>query len=190
MAEIEKMTLPDIEEIEGIEEELSEEALEAEYEKQYLAEMQKEATENEELSKAKQTEETSEPEEAPSENESVEETPRIYANVGEFVEFQVAQVITRTINKEFCWCSEWWKHAEALQRFEHLWHSWEEARVSEEISMLDWWREFDYHFQMLTAANGTFRFCERGRHDTRASDEYLPIKETPEGFFERLLNGE
>lgn len=122
-----------------------------------------------------------------SEKEKRETKPRVYSNLGQFVKEQIGNVITREIDgKEFCWCSQWWKHAEALQRLEGLWHSWEHARATG-ASMLDWWRDFDYHFGELTSSQGVFKYCRDSEHSSRINQKTLPVDYPSDKFFEQLL---
>lgn len=123
------------------------------------------------------------------EKEKKEKKPRVYPNLGRFVSEQIAQVVTREVdNREICWCSEWWKHPEALQRLEALWHSWENTRASKSSSMLDWWRDFDYHFAQLTSSAGVFKMCRDGKHSSRMNaDHQLKVGNPGDAFFEALL---
>lgn len=124
-----------------------------------------------------------------SDKEKQEKKPRVYPNLGRFVAEQIAKVVTREVDgREFCWCSEWWKHPEALQRFEGLWHSWEETRISKSDSMLDWWRDFDYHFSQLTSSKGVFSMCREGIHNPRMNAEHqLKVLDPGDAFFQALL---
>ncbi|MFF3571003.1 DUF4913 domain-containing protein [Nocardia jiangxiensis] len=54
----------------------------------------------------------------------------VYGNVGEFVENYLSFVYARQVKdrSDTVWCTEWWRHPEAVIRLEALWRAWEYFR--------------------------------------------------------------
>jgi hypothetical protein len=84
------------------------------------------------------------------------------------------------------WCSQWWRHPEAISRLYALWRSWETLRVSDpDTGMSIWWRDhFDNHFAVLSGEYGPFAKCspDRGHVATTA----LPIEPAPKDVLAQL----
>ncbi len=58
------------------------------------------------------------------------------------------------------WCRVWWKHPEAVGRFEALWEAFEAMRLEPAPAISTWWLwHFDGHLRALTAADGVFAGC-------------------------------
>lgn len=119
---------------------------------------------------------------------SEEDSENYFPNTGEFVHSWLLQVLNRKIDSQNTfWCSEWWKHPEALCRLTIMWQTWEEAR-GDYRSLTQWWRDqMDYHIPILMSASGPFRYCKDGFHDSASyrRDAFL-IKEPPRGLFDML----
>lgn len=63
------------------------------------------------------------------------------------------------------WCPHWYEHPEALMRFEALWRTWEQARLTDLIGTSLWLRtELDHHLPILHADDGPFAGCVDGEH--------------------------
>jgi hypothetical protein len=65
------------------------------------------------------------------------------------------------------WCSQWWRHPEALERLEALWRAWEALRLDTTTGMSVWWRDHaDHHLPILLSPDGPFARCtHRGHQD-------------------------
>lgn len=117
-----------------------------------------------------------------------QDSGNVFPNMGEFVHSWLLQVVNRTVdNQNTFWCSEWWKHPEAVCRFATLWRSWEEGRYNM-ATFTNWWRDqMDYHMSVLMSPTGPFRYCNESFHDSAscARDAFL-IKEPPPGLFGML----
>lgn len=117
-----------------------------------------------------------------------EDSENCFPNAGEFVHSWLLQVLNRKIdNQNTFWCSEWWKHPEAVCRLTTMWDTWEDAR-KDPRSLAQWWRDqMDYHMPILMSATGPFRYCKDGVHDSVSyrQDAFL-IKEPPSGLFDML----
>jgi len=65
------------------------------------------------------------------------------------------------------WCATWWRHSEAVTRFEAVWEAFEVMRRESAPGLSTWWRDhLDPHLRVLTAADGTFAGCVATRHET------------------------
>lgn len=112
----------------------------------------------------------------------------VFPNLVEFVHSWLLQVINRTIDDQNTfWCSEWWKHPEAVCRLATLWRSWEEERCNMS-TFTNWWHDrLDYHMSVLMSPTGPFRYCSDGFHDSASyARDAFPIKEPPAGLFDML----
>lgn len=65
----------------------------------------------------------------------------------------------RVDGRRWLWCSQWWRHAEAIWRLELLWRSWETARRYP-TGMSSWSTELDSHLELLLGDQGPFRLCQ------------------------------
>lgn len=84
------------------------------------------------------------------------------------------------------WCDDWWRHPEAISRFEALWRTWELARL-DPTGIAGWYREhLDHHLPILLGEDGPFRHCEPSR-DGRAGEhedvEPLSAAPSPAGWW-------
>lgn len=111
----------------------------------------------------------------------------VFGNLADFVELQLLVSWSRPINdKDTFWCPRWWCHAEAVQRLEALWRSWEALRQDPATGMSVWWRDHaDHHLSVLTGASGPFRYCTKddGHATKRLARERLHSETPPEGLF-------
>lgn len=117
-----------------------------------------------------------------------QDSETVFPNMGEFVHSWLLRVINRTVdNQNTFWCSEWWKHPEAVCRLDTLWRSWEEER-NNMSTFTNWWRDrLDYHMSVLMSPTGPFRYCSDGFHDSASyARDAFPIKEPPVGLFDML----
>ncbi|CAL9426109.1 MULTISPECIES: DUF4913 domain-containing protein [Nocardiopsis] len=106
----------------------------------------------------------------------------VFKNVEEFVRLRFLPVYIRPEGGQFRWCKEWWRHAEAVSRFQALWHAWEVLRWEAGTGMAVWYRDhLDFQMGILLGDNGPFRECTSRRHqDPRP----LPADPAPDGWFE------
>ncbi len=70
------------------------------------------------------------------------------------------------------WCTQWWRHDEAVTRLTALWYGWEHARL-QMTGMLGWLRELDHQLPILCGEDGPFRDCAV-RSDLGESRHKLP----------------
>jgi Domain of unknown function (DUF4913) len=83
----------------------------------------------------------------------------------------------------FRWCSQWWRHSEAISRLEALWRTWEALRLDPLFGMATWYRDhLDHQLAALTAAAGPFADCDPLRHFPPES-ERLPHTPAPAGWW-------
>lgn len=71
------------------------------------------------------------------------------------------------------WCTEWWRHPEAVSRLSALYEAYGEAETEHTLS--SWWTQhWDSHARILLAQAGPFRQCQRGHRFFDRSSEYKP----------------
>ncbi|MFI6575566.1 DUF4913 domain-containing protein [Nocardiopsis sp. NPDC050513] len=106
----------------------------------------------------------------------------VFKNVEEFVRLRFLPVYVRPEGGQFRWCKEWWRHAEAVSRFQALWHAWEVLRWEAGTGMAVWYRDhLDFQMNILLGDTGPFRECTSRRHQ---EPRPLPAEPAPEGWFE------
>lgn len=118
--------------------------------------------------------------------EAADPVPR-FASVDAFVQAYVLPNWRHSrSDRQNHWCYQWWKHAEAITRFEALWEAFEVARREPPPAMsLFWVQQVDHHLSLLTAADGTFAQC--GQHDQvehHVPAPLWPCDPAPKGLFE------
>lgn len=105
----------------------------------------------------------------------------VFKNVEEFVRHRYLPVYCRP-RESFRWCAEWWRHAEAVSRFQALWHAWEVLRWEPGTGMAVWYRDhLDVQMEILHSAAGPFHACTPDRH---VPPQPLGATPAPEGWFE------
>lgn len=112
-----------------------------------------------------------------------EPAPRpVFKNVEEFVRYRFVPIYVRPEGGQFRWCKEWWRHPEAVSRFQALWHAWEVLRWEPGTGMAVWYRDhLDFQLNVLLSDIGPFRECTSRRHQ---EPRPMPIEPAPEGWFE------
>ena len=78
------------------------------------------------------------------------------------------------------WCSQWWNHAEAVDRFRGLYEQWLEAQAKGGMS--SWWVDhFDRHATVLFAKRGLFGGCGT-THKGKTARRVLATVQPPLGW--------
>jgi hypothetical protein len=76
----------------------------------------------------------------------------------DWVEGLVAMLESVDRSQNQYWCSQWWNHPEAVDRFRALYEQWLEAQANGGMS--SWWIDhFDRHTTVLFARRGPFGEC-------------------------------
>ncbi|MFI9724540.1 DUF4913 domain-containing protein [Streptomyces sp. NPDC052396] len=94
-----------------------------------------------------------------------EEPPRpVYADLETWLHKHLAQIIRRRFGGSLTWCSQWYRHAEAISRLNAMWQEWEKAVA--EGTMSNWWLyHCDPHLSVLMSKDsGPFMACKPGEH--------------------------
>ena len=121
------------------------------------------------------------------EESTEQEAPSLrFASVAEFVEVYLSRIYAReTSGQGQRWCSEWWKHGEAIARLEALWRSWEVARLDPGDGASNWWLgHADPHMRVLLSEDGPFRHCKGGAHSSaRSGAMTLAVTPAPRSLF-------
>ena len=115
--------------------------------------------------------------------EVFQETPELcYANVNEFV----TEFLLPSWRHTFAgarWCSQWWRHSEAISRLDALWRAFEQLRTGEPLNMAVWWRDYaDPMMRSLTDPDGVFCMCDATTDEHRVP-EVWKSDPPPEGMF-------
>ena len=106
-----------------------------------------------------------------------------YGNVEEFVKDRFVYLFARSPESGLAWCSEWYRHAEALSRLDAIWRAWEHLRLDPATGMSNWWlHHVDPHMRVLMdPVAGPFTQCTNGVHNENPPP--LPVQEPPAGLF-------
>ncbi|MGW1807155.1 DUF4913 domain-containing protein [Streptomyces sp. NPDC002078] len=88
----------------------------------------------------------------------------VYADLESWLRRHLAQVIRRRFGGSLTWCSQWYRHAEAVSRLNAMWQEWEKAVV--EGTMSGWWLyHCDPHLNILMSKDhGPFMACKPDEH--------------------------
>ncbi|WP_394253003.1 DUF4913 domain-containing protein [Arthrobacter pityocampae] len=78
------------------------------------------------------------------------------------------------------WCSQWWKHPEAVDRFRGLYEQWLEAQANGGMS--SWWIDhYDRHATTLFTKRGPFGECGT-THTEKTARRILATEQPPQGW--------
>lgn len=73
------------------------------------------------------------------------------------------------------WCSQWWDHPEAVDRFHALWLAYTAAESEGELS--GWWvNHWDRQFTFLFSKSGVFSQCADGRHKNATDPDHRQLE--------------
>jgi hypothetical protein len=112
----------------------------------------------------------------------------VYDSAVEFFVELLAPSYVREVNEgaAFAWCSEWYKHPEALIRMESIWRAWEHLRLEPALGISTWWlNHVDPHMRVLMDKEGPFKKCAYDGHKPprAAGLAALPHSEPEAGIF-------
>ena len=113
-----------------------------------------------------------------------EDTPEpVFENVEEFVVQRFLPVYTRPFRQGgIHWCAQWWRHPEAISRFQALWHAWEVLRLEHGTGLARWYRDhLDPMADRLFSPTGPFHACTPEVHN---EPEVMPSEPTPPDWFD------
>jgi hypothetical protein len=104
------------------------------------------------------------------------EQPKLYfQTLPDFIDQFLTRTYRREISHKAAWCTEWWKHPEAVCVLDALWRAWEALRLDPATGMSVWWRDHCYpHMAKLADPNGTFKNCTIDQHHAQGRLEALP----------------
>lgn len=104
--------------------------------------------------------------------------PLRFDSLPAFVEQYLVMVYRRDMESaSIRWCTEWFRHAEAIGRLEALWRAWELLRLDPGEGASNWWLgHCDPHMRVLLSETGPFRNCKKGKH---AEDRSVPLSVEP-----------
>ncbi len=104
----------------------------------------------------------------------------LYRAVEPWVREHFARMYIRPGPGVYRWCSQWWRHAEAISRLESLWRTWEVARLNS-VGMSAWYRDhLDHHLPILLGSAGPFAACSLERHQDQTP---LPTQQAPDDWW-------
>jgi hypothetical protein len=117
--------------------------------------------------------------------------PKLYfASLPDFVDQFLTKAYRRHIPANAAWCTEWWKHGEAVCVLSALWRAWEALRLEPGTGMSVWWRDHCYpHMGRLMDPAGTFKNCTRANHYENGPLEPLPWGTPPPELYDPLTYG-
>jgi hypothetical protein len=89
----------------------------------------------------------------------------LYGSVQDWVARQFLPMYRRPLGGEYRWCTQWWRHAEAITRLTALWQSWEAMRLQPGTGMISWLRDcLDHQLPVLLGRGGPFAACSEDEH--------------------------
>ena len=102
--------------------------------------------------------------------------PPMYHSVEDWVTCHFLPMFRRPLGGEYRWCTQWWRHAEAITRLTALWHSWEALRLQPGTGMATWLRDhLDHQLPVLLGRTGPFSMCSEDEHiDPRQAQSEQP----------------
>lgn len=87
------------------------------------------------------------------------------------------------------WCPEWWRHPEAVVRFDGLWCAFEYFVVDRNTGVSNWWLyHADPHLRaLLHPDHGPFALCDPEDGHSGHPLEPLPVCPAPPGTWDNPL---
>ncbi|MFK0042355.1 DUF4913 domain-containing protein [Paenarthrobacter sp. NPDC090517] len=111
---------------------------------------------------------------ATSDGEEEPEPELVFGSTAQWVEEYLVPMYRReiTVNgNHTTWCPEWWRHAEAIIRFEALWRAWEHLRLDGKTGMSVFMKDhLDHHLPILLDGKGPFDGCSLTGGHAQAPD--------------------
>lgn len=91
--------------------------------------------------------------------------PATYTTLGAWVQGWLAVTYRRQLGGgSRVWCAKWREHAEAVERLDVMWRTWEQTRDNP-AKRAAWWRDIaDPTMRVLLDADGPFSACRNGSH--------------------------
>jgi hypothetical protein len=124
-----------------------------------------------------------------SDDEPEPEAELVFGSTAQWVEEFLVPMYRREITtngSHDTWCPEWWRHAEAIIRFEALWRAWEHLRLDGKTGMSVFMKDhLDHHLPILLNGKGPFDGCTIERGHAKAPDgikAFPTISPPPELF--------
>jgi hypothetical protein len=103
-----------------------------------------------------------------------------YPDARSWVTHHYTVMYVRRLKNGQRWCAHWYEHPEAVMRFEALWRTWEQARLTDLTGTSRWLRsELDHHMPILHADDGPFAGCVDGEHRLPSPAMY-PVADEPD----------
>lgn len=89
-----------------------------------------------------------------------------YPNLLAFMTGLLLPVYRRSLSgSATAWCSQWWRHGEAIVRLEAVWRAWEHLRADPHLGVSVWLlNHADPHMAVLLSAEGPFKGCKPEQH--------------------------
>ncbi|UGQ09023.1 DUF4913 domain-containing protein [Yinghuangia sp. ASG 101] len=107
---------------------------------------------------------------------------RLFDSVEQFVHEYLARIICRRLGQGTAmWCPEWWRHDEAVIRFDCLWRAFEFFVTDTETGVSTWWlHHADPHLRALLDPDyGPFALCDPEDGHATYPIGPLPVREAP-----------
>lgn len=100
-----------------------------------------------------------------------------YPTVFAFVEEFLIKVCARPVRDQssFRWCSQWYRHAEAVSRLTALWRAFEVLRLDPGVGPSTWWiNHADPCMAALSDSAGVFARCSADTHAVHSALPHTP----------------
>ncbi len=120
--------------------------------------------------------------------DDVDAPTTLYGSVAEWVADFLAVAYAREVRvngAHHYWCSQWWRHPEALDRLDALWRAWEALRRDPATGPAVWWKDYaDPLMTVLLSRDGPFGQCRGSRHaNANLLVQPLPLDIPEAGLF-------
>lgn len=109
--------------------------------------------------------------------------PWRFDSVEQFVNTYLAQIVCRRLGQGTAtWCPEWWRHPEAVVRFDSLWRAFEYCATDTQTGISTWWiHHADPHLRaILDPDYGPFALCDPEDGHSRHPLSPLPVRFAPQ----------
>lgn len=115
---------------------------------------------------------------------------QLFGSVEEFVNTYLSRIVCRRLGQGTAmWCPEWWRHPEAVVRFDGLWRAFEYFVVDTDTGVSNWWLyHADPHLRALLDPDyGPFALCDPEDGHAGHPLDPLPVRPAPPGTWANPL---
>jgi hypothetical protein len=115
---------------------------------------------------------------------------KLFPSVESFVNTYLSRIVCRRLGQGTAtWCPEWWRHPEAVVRFDGLWRAFEYFVADTDTGVSTWWlHHADPHLRAILDPDfGPFALCDAEDGHAGYPLEPLPVRYAPSAIWENPL---